>query len=102
MKKHVPKLIKLIGVITSEPFEIVLAEKYKSYHNRVQYGEAAFNYEDPPIPKLSEECKRIGEGGITLEECSKGLNSFALIKVPGNDGLTVEFYQNSPTESGNF
>ena len=50
-------------------------------------GGASFNYEDPPIPKLSEECKRLGEGGITLEECSKGLNSFALINVPGNDGL---------------
>ena len=88
------KETKLSGVITSGPFEILHAEKYKSYHNRVQQGEASFNYEDPPIPKLSEECKRLGEGGITLEECSKDLNSFALIKVPGNDGLPVEFYLN--------
>ena len=45
-------------------------------------GGVSFNYEDPPIPKLSEECKRFGEGGITLKECSKGLNSFASNKVP--------------------
>lgn len=60
----------------------------------MRQGEASFNYEDQPIPKISEECKRLGEGGITLEESSKDLNSFALIKVPGNDGLPVEFYQN--------
>lgn len=53
-----------------------------SYHSRVQQGGASFNYEDPPIPKLSEECKRLGEGVITLKECSKGLNSFASNKVP--------------------
>ena len=59
----------------------------------MQQGGTSFHYEDPPISKLSEECKRLGEGGITLEECSKGLNSLALNKVPGNDGLPVELYQ---------
>ena len=37
--------------------------------------------------------KQLGEGVITLEECSKVLNSFALNKAPGNDGLPVEFYR---------
>ena len=100
-KKHVRKL-KVSGIITSDPFEILHhdAEKefheglYKSYHNRVklQVG-ASFNYEDLTIPKLSQECKRLGEGVITLEECLKGFKSFALNKVPENDGLPVEFYQ---------
>ena len=85
--------------IISDPFKILHAEKkfyeglYKSYHNRVQQCGAPFNYEDPPISKLSEECKRLGEGGITLEECSKGLNSYVSNKVPGNDRLPVQFYQ---------
>ena len=50
-------------------------------------------YEDQPIARLSEECKRLGEGVINSVECSKVLNYFALNKVPGNDGLPVEFYQ---------
>ena len=28
-----------------------------------------------------------------MEECTKVLNSFPLNKVPGNDGLPVEFYK---------
>ena len=54
---------------------------------------ASFNYEDLTIPKLSQECKRLGEGVITLEECLKGLKYFALNKVPENDRLPVKFYQ---------
>ena len=30
---------------------------------------------------------------ISLEECTEVLNSFPLNKVPGNDGLPVEFYK---------
>ena len=30
---------------------------------------------------------------MTLEECETSLNTFKLIKSPGNDGLTVEFYK---------
>lgn len=51
------------------------------------------NYEDRPILKLSEECKRFGEEVITLDACSRVLNPFELNKVPGNDGLPVDFYQ---------
>ena len=32
------------------------------------------------------------EGKLTIEECVKSLNSFEPNKSPGNDGLTVEFY----------
>ena len=37
--------------------------------------------------------KEIGEGPISLEECTEVLKSFSLNKVPGNDGLPVEFYK---------
>ena len=35
--------------------------------------------------KLSEDYRQSGEGVITLDECSKVLNSFALNKTPGSD-----------------
>ena len=98
VKKHVRKL-RLSGVITSDPFEILQAEKEfydeSLYKSRVyaQQTKASFNYDDLPIPKLSEDCKQSGEGVITLDECSKVLNSFAINKTPGNDGLPIEFYQ---------
>jgi len=59
----------------------------------VQQTEASLNYDDLPIPKLSEDYRQCGEGVITLDECSKVFNSFALNKTPGNDGLPIEFYQ---------
>ena len=40
--------------------------------------EASCNYDDLPIPKLSEDYRQSGEGVITLDECSNVLNSFAL------------------------
>ena len=56
VKKCVRKL-RLSGVITSEPFEILCAEKefyeslYKSHHVYVQQTEASLNYDDLPIPR---------------------------------------------------
>ena len=97
VKKHIRKL-RLSGVITTDPFEILDAEKtfyeslYKSRQGPSQQNEFPFSYEDLPIPTLSEECKQLGEGTISLEECTKVLNPFPLNKVPGNDGLPVEFY----------
>jgi len=46
-----------------------------------------------PIPTLSHESRSLGEGLISLEECSKIINSFPLNKVPGNDSLLIEFYK---------
>ena len=37
--------------------------------------------------------KVVRDGVISLEECTEVLNSFPLNKVPGNDGLPVEFYK---------
>lgn len=92
----------------SHPFENLHAEKefyealYKSYRNRAQQGGAFLNYEDRPILKLSEECKRLGEEVITLEACSRVLNSFVSNKVPGNDGLPVASNKLFGTRLGNF
>ena len=48
--------------------------------------------ENPPMPRLSVDDSQVCEGKLTIEECVKSLNSFEPNKSPGNDGLTVEFY----------
>ena len=98
IKKHIRKL-RLSGVITTDPFEILDAGKtfyenlYKSKRNSWQQNEQYFKFEDLPVPTLSHELRQSGEGVISLEECTEVLNSFPLNKVPGNDGLPVEFYK---------
>ena len=65
VKKHVRKL-RLSGVITSDPFEILHPEKefyeslYKSHRVYLQQTEASLNNDDLPIPKLSEDYRQFG------------------------------------------
>ena len=98
IKKHIRKL-HMSGVITTDPFEILDAGKtfyenlYKSKRNSWQQNEQSFKFEDLPMPTLSNELRQSGEGAISLEECTEVLNSFPPNKVPGNDGLPVEFYK---------
>ena len=72
--------LRLSGIITSDPFEILHAEKelqeslYISYTVYAQQMEASFIYDDLPI--LSRNYR----------QCSKVLNYFASYKTPGNDG----------------
>ena len=96
IRKHIRKL-RLSGVITVDPFEILEGEKkfyenlYKSRRNCSDENELHFRFEDLPIPILSQEARSFGEGPISLAECSKIINSFPLNKAPGNDGLPIEF-----------
>ena len=97
IKKHIRKL-RLSGVITTNPFEILTAEKnyYENLYrkSRREVSNApCFRYDDLPIPTLSPYHRELGVGLITLEECTEMLNSFPLNKVPGNDGLPIEFYK---------
>ena len=66
---------------------------YKSKRNCRQQHEQNFKFEDLPMPTLSQELRQSGEGAISLEECTEVLNSFPLNKIPGSDGLPVEFYK---------
>ena len=97
IRKHIQKL-RLSGVITTDHFEILEAEKYfcqNLYKCRRHYFDEndQLSLEDLPIPTLSPESTYLGEGLISIEECTKVLNSFSLNKVPGNDGLPIEFYK---------
>ena len=66
---------------------------YKSRRICSQQNELSFKYEELSIPTLSDEQRQSAEEAISLKECTKVLNSFPLNKVPGNDGLPVEFYK---------
>ena len=107
IKKQIRKL-RMCGMITTDPFKILEAEKtfyenlYKSKRNCCPQNESYFKYEDLPIPTLSHELRQSGEGAISLEECTEILNSFPLNKVPGNDGLPVEFYKTFWVAVGNL
>ena len=43
-------------------------------------------------PRLSPEVKGLCEGKLSLQECWDALSSLKNGKIPGNDGLTKEFY----------
>ncbi|KAL9969998.1 hypothetical protein ACROYT_G022296 [Oculina patagonica] len=48
--------------------------------------------ENIDLPQLSEEDKNALEGELTLEECRRVLKTFSNGKSPGEDGFTIEFY----------
>ena len=84
----------------TDPF-CVLKEEERFYRDRykrknndpeiTQKNCAVVN--DLNIPKLSEEQQEQCEGSSSAEECFRLLNSFDLIKTPGNDGIPIEFYK---------
>ena len=62
-----------------------------SYHGDDDEVEKFLNVLD--IPKLTEEQKHMCEGKILQKECERMLETFQNNKVPGNDGIPVEFYK---------
>ena len=72
----------LSGVISTDPFEILEAELvfyenlYKSRRDGLEVNKPNFNFEDLPIPTLSNDSSGLGEGLIRIEESKKVLNSF--------------------------
>ena len=79
-KSHIRKDIRKL---TTDPSEILEAEKYFNqnlYKCRRNYSDEnnQLSFEDLPIPTLSPESTYLGEGLISMEECTKVLNSFSL------------------------
>ena len=90
------------GKISTDPHCILkeqerfYRELYKSRINRVLIiiGEKISSFSnDLNMPQLSEEQKNSCERLISLEECSKLLDSFQSNKSQGNDGIPAEFYR---------
>ena len=83
LRKHIRKL-RLSGVISTDPFEILEAERvfyenlYKSRRDGSEKNKPNFNFDDLPIPTLSNNSSYLGDGLISIEECKK---SFKLLSV---------------------
>ena len=65
-----------------------------SYTSHDEDNNEAFNdfVCDLQTDKLTDKEREDLEGYITIEECSKVLNTFPTGKSPGDDGFTAEFY----------
>ena len=83
IKKHIRKL-RLSGVITTDPFEILDAGKtfyenlYKSKRNSWQQNEQYFNFEDLPMPTLANDLTHKfwkGQNDSFIHRASKIWNS---------------------------
>ena len=98
-QKHLKKFwkLKISGSITPDSFKILCEEKHfyqelytsKNLGNK-QATETFLNSIN--IPSLTDEQKFSCEVSIMEEECVKALQSFQGNKVPGNRGLSIEFY----------
>jgi len=52
-----------------------------------------FLHNSSTIFKLDDVMREICDGEVTYSECFKVLSSFENNKIPGNDGLSIEFYK---------
>ena len=83
--------------MTTDPLTISSGQKqfsqelYTSYHGDDDEVKNVLNVLG--IPKLTGERKHTCEGKILHKECELMLETFKNNKVPGNDGIPVEFYK---------
>ena len=65
---------------------------YSSSKTKLDTPDAEIFFENPYLSRLSSEASEKCEGKITIEECQNIIKTFQLGKIPGNDGLPIEFY----------
>ena len=98
VRKHIRKLC-VSGVITTDPYQILEEQNrfynslYESQSNDINDKISETFLSNLKMPTLSEEQKQSCEGEISFEELESVLNSFQNNKLPGNDGLPIEFYK---------
>ena len=66
---------------------------YKTLYSEHAVSESPSFLQNNTIPQISEEDLQNIDKPITEEECYKTIQTFSINKSPGNDGLTIEFYQ---------
>ena len=97
-KSCIRKVFTKDGFLTSDPkrimkeVEVFYSSLYKTDNSKIPNDVSNTFLLSQAIPKLSNEEAMGCEGRLTLAECFKSLRSFQSNKSPGNDGLTVEFY----------
>ena len=98
IKKHIRKLKLPCGIETTNPEEILEYERtfYSNLYTSRKIKSSPHKkdfFKNNSIPELSANDRAFCEAEITLEECKEVLKTFSNNKSPGNDGLTIEFYQ---------
>ena len=97
-KSCIRKVFTKDGFLTSDPkrimkeVEVFYSCLYKTDNSKIPNDVSNTFLLSQAKPKLSNEEAMACEGRLTLAECFKNLRSFQSNKSPGNDGLTVEFY----------
>ena len=96
VKKHMRKL-NINDSMTTDPL-IIISEQKRFYQELYTSGHGDHDVVKNfltvlDIPKLTEEQKHMCEGKILHKECELMLETFQNNKVPGNDGIPVEFYK---------
>ena len=96
-KKHIRKL-KLTddSIITDEKnINLEIKTFYQSLYQSQSQEEVKDNvfFMSNNIPKLSKNDQEVCDTPLTKQECFKTLKTFKKGKSPGNDGLTLEFYE---------
>ena len=97
-RKTINQLGKRDGVEISEENEIlkVIQEFYEDLSSsEISTSQEQFDLfiRNLIFPKLSDEDREELEGPLTLNECKRVLELFQENKSPGEDGITVEFYE---------
>lgn len=99
------KVLKTINKLEDENGETVTDQKQilqmqadfyeRLYQSKTEKSpENIMSYlSDIDMETLPENDKASLEEDITMEECAKVIRTFPKSKAPGNDGLTIEFYQ---------
>ncbi len=97
MKKHLRKLTLSDGTTTTDP-DAILTEQMNFYKNlfsskNENFDKSSIFLNNKYIPTLGEFDRNACEGLITIDECKNVLSTFKRNKSPGNDGLTIEYYE---------
>ena len=66
---------------------------YSSKQVNIDCQESSQFFDNPNIPKLTDDWKKLCEGKVSIEEVSEVLKTFKDNKVPGNDGRPAELYK---------
>ena len=73
------------GVISTDPLSIINSQKqfytklYSSCKTKLDTPEATAFFENPNLPKLSNEASNECEGRITIDECQNIIKTFPLV-----------------------
>jgi exonuclease III len=96
-QKTISRIKMASGSFTSDP-KLVLEEcrlfykKLYSANPQVDPNTFPFFYQNPTIPKLTEDQRLLCDAELTEDELFKTLKAFQKNKSPGLDGITAEFY----------